>query len=70
MLMDFVTLNRQKSVIKSPDKKSASTRRFFVAASLKFGKVGQNFVKAKHGGRTRPQHSLTVFFSKVNKTSA
>ena len=26
MLMDFVTLNKQKSTIKSPDKKSASPR--------------------------------------------
>ena len=62
--MDFVTLNKQKSAIKSPDKKLATqgARRFFVAASLKFGKVGKNFVKAKHAGRTRLQHSLTVFF--------
>ena len=60
--MDFVTMNKQESEIKSPDKKSESPRRFFVAASLKFGKVGQNFVKAKHAGRTRLQHSLTVFY--------
>ena len=26
---------------------------FFVAASLRFGRVGQNFVKAKHAGRIR-----------------
>ena len=37
---------------------------FFVAASLKFGKVEQNFVKVKHTGSTRLQHSLTVFFAK------
>ena len=66
VLMDFVTLNKQKSVINLPDKKSASPkgRQFFVMASLKFGKVGQNFVKAKHTGRTRLQHSLTIFFSR------
>ena len=58
VLMDVVTLNKQKSAIKLPDKK------FFVAASLKFGKVGQNFVKAKHAGCTHLQHSLTVFFAK------
>ena len=56
--MDFVTLNKQKSAIKLPDK------RFFVTASLKFGRVGQNFVKVKHASRTRLQHSLTVFFAK------
>ena len=61
--MDFVALNKQKSAITSSDKKSWA-RRFFVAASLKFGKVGQNFVKAKHTGRTRLQHSLTDFFAK------
>ena len=67
--MDFVTLNKQESAIKSPDKKSESqgTRRFFVAASLKFGKVGQNFVKTKHAGRTRLQHSLTVFLQSKQK---
>ena len=73
MLMDFGSLNKQKSAIKSPDKKIGEPKGladFFFAASLKFGKVEQNFVKAKHGGRTRPQHSLTVFFSKVNKNSA
>ena len=59
----FVTLNNQNSVIKSPDKKSGA-RRFFVATSLKFGEVGQNFVKAKHVGRTRLQLSLTVFLAK------
>ena len=63
MLMDFVTLNKQKSGIKLPDKKLASgSPIFFVAAFLKIGKVGQYFVKAKHTGRTRLQHSLTVFF--------
>ena len=61
--MDFVTLNKQNSVIKSPDKKSGA-RRFFVTASLKFDKVGQNFVKAKHVGRTRLQLSLTIFSAK------
>ena len=59
----FVTLHTQNSVIKSSDKKSGA-RRFFVAASLKFGKVGQNFVKAKHVGRTRLQLSLTVLLAK------
>ena len=69
--MDFVTLNKQKSAIKSPDKKSASPRGslIFVAASLKFGKVRQNFVRVKHAGPTHLQHSLTVFFCKVNKNS-
>ena len=38
--------------------------RFFDAASLKFGKVGQNFVKAKQAGHTRLQRSLTVIFAK------
>ena len=65
--MDFVTLNKQKSAIKSPDFLGSP---FFVAASLKFGKVGQNFVKAKDAGCTRLQHSLTFFFCKVNKHSA
>ena len=54
--MDFVTQNKQKSAIKSPDKKSA--------ASLKLGKVGQNFVKAKQARRTHLQHLLRVFFAK------
>ena len=53
--MDFVTLNKQKSAIKSPSKNC----QFFVAPSLKFGKVGQNFVKAKHTGRTR---QMTMIF--------
>ena len=82
-VLNFVTLNKQQSATKSPDKKSApwarrgacqlfvqGARRFFAAASLKFDKVGQNFVKAKHAGCTRLQHSLAVFFCKVNKTSA
>ena len=59
----FVRLNIQNSVIKSLDKKSGA-RRFFVAASLRFGKVGQIFVKGKHVGRTRLQLSLTVFLAK------
>ena len=65
-LMGFVTLNKQKSAIKSPDIKPGAqgARRFFVAASLKFGKLGPNFVKTKHAGRTRLQHSSTVFFAK------
>ena len=50
-----MTLNKQKGAINSPDK-------FFLAASLKFGKVEQNFVKAKHVGRTRLHHSFPVFF--------
>ena len=69
--MDFVTQHKQKSAIKSLDKKSASPRGSpIVAASLKFGKVGQNFVKVKQAGRTRLQHLLTVFFCKVNINSA
>ena len=59
--MDFLTLNKKKSAIKSPDK-------IFVAASLKFGKVRQNFVKAKHAGRTRLQHWLTVLFLQSKQT--
>ena len=63
--MDFVTLNKQKSAIKSPDKKLASPR-----ASLKFGKVGQNFVKAKDAGRNSSTALVDSFFCKVNKNSA
>ena len=53
--MYFVTLSKQKSAIKSPHKKSASPSGSpnFVAASLKSGKVEQNFVKTKHAGRAR-----------------
>ena len=58
--MDFVTLNKQKSAIKSPSKNC----QFFVAPSLKFGKVGQNFVKAKHTGRTRQM--TMIFIERTN----
>ena len=48
------------------DKKLVSSEGspFFVAASLKFGSVGQNFVQVKHTGRTGLQYSLTEFFAK------
>ena len=55
-----MTLNKKKSAIKLPDKKIGE-------ASLKFGKVGQNFGKAKDAGRTRVQHSLTVFLQSKQK---
>ena len=64
--MAFVTLNKQNSVIKLPDKKLGA-RRFFVAASLKFGKVRQNFVKAKQVGPTRLQLLLTLFWQSKQK---
>ena len=66
MLMDFVTLNKQKRAISSPDKKlgSPDARQFFGVASLKFGRVGQHFVKVKHASRTRLQYALTEFFAK------
>ena len=67
--MDFMTQNKQKRAISQPDKKSASltARRSFVAASLKFGGVGQNFVKVKHAGRTHLQYALTEFFASKQK---
>ena len=67
--MDFVTLNKQERAINRLTKhcRAQGARRYFVAASLKFGKVGQNFVKTKHAGRTRLQHSLTVFLQSKQK---
>ena len=64
--MDFVTLNKRESAIKSPDKKSGAQRGspIFCRGFFEVWQGRTKFCQGEHAGRTRLRPSLTVFFAK------
>ena len=66
--MDFVTLNKQKSAIKSPDKKSVLAD--FLSRLLR-SLVGSDKILSSETDRSHSSTTLVDnFFFKVNKNSA